>query len=245
MRIKRITILCKNSEGCAMIGIIGAMDVEVEAVKNDVKPTALKKAAGIEFLCGEIEGVEICVAQCNPGKVNAALCTQIMIDSFAPEAVINIGIGCSLSENVKIKNVVIANDVCQYDIDTTGCGDPLGYISGMNVIKINTDPALSDALEKAAEESGETAHRGTVASGDTFISSTEIKARIAKDFGAICGEMEGGAVGQVCFANGVPFAVLRCVSDGGDENSAIDYPTFKKIAANISTAILTIFIKNI
>lgn len=226
-----------------MLGIIGAMDIEVDELKRAVKSPVKSKIAGITFVCGEIENVMVCVAQCSPGKVNAALCTQIMIDRFNADAIINIGVGCSLNEAVKIKNIVIASDVCQYDIDSTGCGDPLGYISGLNLIKIKTDPALSEALSRAAINSGERIHRGSVASGDTFIASNRQKKYIAEQFGAVCGEMEGGAVGQVCYANGVPFAVIRSVSDGGDENSYMDYPTFKKIAANISTAILISFIK--
>ena len=228
-----------------MLGIIGAMDVEVNALKNAVKNPAVSAFAGIEFVCGKIENTEVCVAQCGPGKVNAALCAQLMIDRFGVESIINTGIGCSLSDGAKIKNVVIASDVCQYDIDTTGCGDPKGFISGVGVIKIKTDSALSDALAEAGAYCGETVCRGTVASGDTFISSAALKKSIASEFGAICGEMEGGAIGQVCFVNSVPFAVLRCVSDGGDENSHIDYPVFKKIAADISAAIITEFIKSL
>lgn len=226
-----------------MLGIIGAMDVEVDEIKKKIVSPVKATFAGAEFVCGEIEDVETVVARCSPGKVNAALCAQIMIDRFKPDAIINTGVGASLSNDVAIKNIVIASDVCQYDMDTTGCGDPLGYISGINKIKIETDKALSDALAMSAISCGERIHRGSVASGDTFISSKELKEKIAKKFGAICGEMEGGAIGQVCYANKVPFAVIRSISDGGDEDSYIDYPTFKKIAADMSAAILSDFIK--
>ena len=227
-----------------MLAIIGAMDVEVNALKELVEAPEIKTFAGIDFVKGKIEGKDVCIAQCSPGKVNAALCTQLMIDKFSPDAVINIGIGCSLSDDVTIKNVVIANDVCQYDMDSTGCGDPLGFISGLGVIKIDTDTRLSDRLFECAQTCGGKVHRGTVASGDTFIADDALKARVFKDFGAICGEMEGAAVGQVCYANSLPFAVLRTVSDGGDSNAHIDYPTFKKTAAEISAAILVSFIKD-
>ncbi|MCR5206886.1 MAG: 5'-methylthioadenosine/adenosylhomocysteine nucleosidase [Eubacterium sp.] len=226
-----------------MTGIIGAMDVEVEELKKAVSSPVKTVLGGIEFVSGKINGSAVCIARCNPGKVNAALCTQLMIDKYSPDCVINLGIGCSLSDSVKIKDVVIATDVCQYDIDTTGCGDPLGFISGLGVIKISADSALSDALERAALKTGVRVHRNTIASGDTFISSKEVKESVARNFGAVCGEMEGGAVGQVCFANGVPFAVLRSVSDGGDEASAIDYPTFKTIAAAASTKAIFEFLK--
>ncbi len=227
-----------------MLGIIGAMDVEVSAIKALIKNSVTTKIAGIDFVCGEIENVMVCVAECSPGKVNSAMCAQIMIDRFKPELVINTGVAGSLSNDVAIKNVVIANDVCQYDYDTTVCGDPLGYLCGVNTVKIECDKEASDLLARCAINSGEKIHRGTIATGDTFVSEPLLKEKITSSFGAICCEMEGGSIGHVCRANNIPFAVLRSISDGGNENSFIDYPTFKKIAANISTTILISFIKN-
>lgn len=226
-----------------MLGIIGAMDVEVNALKSKITNKTITNIAGIDFVLGNIENVMVCVAQCSPGKVNAALCTQAMIDKFSVDSIINIGVGCSLNKQVVIKNVVVASDVCQYDIDITALGEPKGYINGLNTIKIETDKALSDELARAAIVCGERIHRGTVASGDTFIASSELKNELAKEFGAVCGEMEGGAIGHVCRANNIPFAVLRSISDGGNEDSAIDYPAFKKIAASISGSIILSYIK--
>lgn len=226
-----------------MLGIIGAMDIEIDAVKEKITGKTVTEKAGIEFHTGFIENVMVCAARCSPGKVNAALCTQVMIDNFDVDKVINIGVGCSLSSDVVIKNIVIATDVCEYDIDITALGEPRGYINGLNLIKIPTDTDLSEKLARSAIRKGERIHRGTVASGDTFISSGELKSSLASDFGAICGEMEGGAIGHVCAANGVPFAILRSISDGGDDDASMDYPTFKKIAAKMSTAILIDFIK--
>ena len=225
-----------------MIGIIGAMDVEVNTLKQKVKNKTVTNIAGIDFVMGDIEGVMAVVAQCSPGKVNAALCTQAMIDRFSPDSIINVGVGCSLSPEVVIKNVVIASDVCEYDIDITALGEPRGIINGLNTTKVPTDTALSDALARAAINCGERIHRGTVASGDTFIAGEELKHSLKTDFGAICGEMEGGAIGHTCAANGIPFAVLRSISDGGDENALMDYPTFKNIAAKLSTSIILEYI---
>lgn len=222
-----------------MLGIIGAMDVEVDAIKSKIKDGVITRAAGAEFVTGYIENVMVTVARCSPGKVNAALCTQAMIDKFDVDKIINVGVACSLDPKVIIKNIVIATDVCQYDIDITALGEPKGYINGINMIKIPTDPQLSELLARTAINSGERIHRGTVASGDTFIGNAQQKKEIANNFGAICGEMEGGAIGHVCSANNIPFAVLRSISDGGDENAAIDYPTFKKIAADMSATIIT------
>ncbi len=226
-----------------MIGIIGAMDVEVDSIKKKISDPAVTKIAGREFVCGHIENVMVCVVQCSPGKVNAAFCTQAMIDKFRPDSIINIGVGCSLSNDVIIKNIVIASDVCQYDIDITALGEPKGFINGINTVKVKTDKKLSEKLARTTINCGEKIHIGTIASGDTFIAGSELKEKIASQFSAICGEMEGGAIGHVCKANNVPFVVMRCISDGGDENAAMDYPTFKKIAANISTAIIVNFIK--
>lgn len=225
-----------------MIGIIGAMDVEVNTLKQKVKNKTVTNIAGIDFVMGDIEGVMAVVAQCSPGKVNAALCTQAMIDRFSPDSIINVGVGCSLSPEVVIKNIVIASDVCEYDIDITALGEPRGFINGLNMTKVPTDTALSDSLARAAINCGERIHRGTVASGDTFIAGEELKHSLKTDFGAICGEMEGGAIGHTCAANGIPFAVLRSISDGGDENALMDYPTFKNIAAKLSNSIILEYI---
>ena len=226
-----------------MIGIIGAMDTEVDNIKSQVKNKALSTVAGVEFVCGFIDDVNVCVAKCSPGKVNAALCTQAMIDNFDIDMIINVGVACSLSEDVIIKNVVIATDVCEYDIDITALGEPRGFINGLNVIKVKTDDKISEQLSRVAINQGEKIHRGTIASGDTFIADNNLKKMLSEEFGAICGEMEGGAIGHTCAANNIPFAVLRSISDGGNENAQLDYPTFKKIAAEISTAIILDFIK--
>ena len=226
-----------------MIGIIGAMDTEVDNIKAQVKGKTVSEIAGVEFVCGFIEDVTVCVAKCSPGKVNAALCAQAMIDNFDIEMIINVGVACSLSNDVVIKNVVIASDVCEYDIDITALGEPRGFINGLNVIKVRADEKISELLARTAISCGGKIHRGTIASGDTFIASSELKDMLKNEFGAICGEMEGGAIGHTCAANNIPFAVLRSISDGGDENSQLDYPTFKKIAAEISTTIILEFIK--
>ena len=227
-----------------MLGIIGAMDVEVSTLKNKVENKKIKTFAGIEFVEGTIAGQKVCVAQCSPGKVNAALGTQLMIDKFDVEGIINIGVGCSLDKSIVIRDVVVANDLCQYDIDITALGEERGLINGIEKVKIETSKTLSSELEKAAKDCGHIVHRGCVASGDTFIGSTELKNSINKEFSAICGEMEGGAIAQVCYINKIPFAVLRTVSDGGDEKVQINYPEFKPIAAKQSCEIMLKFFEN-
>ncbi|MCD7873018.1 MAG: 5'-methylthioadenosine/adenosylhomocysteine nucleosidase [Clostridiales bacterium] len=227
-----------------MLGIIGAMDIEISAIRKKIENPVSTEYAGTKYVCGYISSVMVCTAVCSPGKVNAALCAQAMIDKFSVDKIINTGVGCSLSKEVVIKNIVIASNVCQYDIDITALGEPRGYINGLNTIKIPADKQISDTLAGIAVTSGEKIHRGTIASGDTFIADASVKENIANAFNAICGEMEGGAIGQVCAANKIPFAVLRSVSDGGNSDSAIDYPAFKKIAAEKSAAIILKYIAN-
>lgn len=226
-----------------MLGIIGAMDIEINAIQKRISNPVETRYANTDFVCGNIDDVMICAAVCNPGKVNAAICAQAMIDKFGADKIINLGVGCSLSQEVAVKNIVVADSVCEYDIDISALGEPLGYINGLNAIMLETDKELSDRLARIAINSGEKIHRGAIASGDTFIASAELKRKIAESFGAICGEMEGGAIGHTCAANGIPFAVIRSISDGGDESAALDYPTFKKIAAEKSTAIMLKFIE--
>lgn len=228
-----------------MLGIIGAMDIEVDSLKSRIKNKTTSTISQVDFVCGFIENVAVCVAKCSPGKVNAALCAQAMIDNFDVDKIINIGCACSLNKDIVIKNVVIATDVCEYDIDMTAIGEPRGFINGLNTVKIKTDEALSDALSRTAINYGEKIHRGTIASGDIFIADSSLKNMLADEFGAICGEMEGAAIGHVCACADIPFAVIRSISDGGDENSQMDFPTFKKIAAEISTAIILEYIKSL
>ncbi|MBR1530997.1 MAG: 5'-methylthioadenosine/S-adenosylhomocysteine nucleosidase, partial [Eubacterium sp.] len=190
----------------------------------------------------KIEDTAVCVAQCSPGKVNAALCTQMMIDRFDIDSIINIGIACSLNRNVVIKDIVVASDVCQYDFDTSAVDGVKGLIFD-GVTAFSADDTLSNLLIDSALSCNYRCHHDIIASGDTFIASQELKDEIVSDFGAVCGEMEGGAIGQVCYVNKIPFAVLRTISDGGDKNVQIDYPAFKPIAAKISCSIVLEAIK--
>ena len=221
-----------------MLGIIGAMDVEINAVKAKIENPETKIIAGAEFVSGTIQNHRVAAVMCSPGKVNAAICTQAMIDYFKPEKIINIGVAGSLCEGVAIRDVVIASGVVQHDIDITALGEPRGLINGINHIEIPCDEKLSEEIARAAIKTGKKIHRGTIASGDTFVAQSDLKKSINSHFGALCCEMEGGAIGQCAYINGVGFAVLRTVSDGGDASAQMDYPSFKKIAAESSTAIL-------
>ena len=182
-------------------------------------------------------------AVCGIGKVNAAMCAQTMILHYAPDRIINTGVAGSLSPELGVGDVVIASDVVQHDLDTTAFGDPPGLIPGLNTVRMHcSDKLRSNYLRNAADKvlggTGAKAVEGVIASGDQFVADPEKKKRIVDTFGAAACEMEGGAVGQVCAANGIPFAVIRTMSDSADGGAADDYPAFAKKSAGISAKIV-------
>ena len=222
-----------------LTGIICAMQLEMDGLRAQMTDTVSETVSGIEFVRGTLCGAPVVTAVCGVGKVFAALCAQTMILRYAPARLINTGVAGSLSPALTIGNIAIARDVVQHDMDTSPLGDPVGLLSGINIVHIPADPALGEALEASAVACGLTVRRGTIATGDQFISSGEQKSRIRDSFDAIACEMEGGAIGHVCFVNGIPFAVLRAISDGGDEEASMDYPTFARMAAENSVRVLT------
>ena len=225
-----------------MIGIIGAMDVEVESIKALLSDTKTENISGVDFVLGSFAGKEIVVAKCGVGKVFSALCTEAMILKFAPEIIINVGVAGCLTPELKIGDAVIADNVCQHDMDTSPLGDPVGLLSDINIVKIPTDQKVTALLEDAVKETGMCYKIGTIASGDQFVASTEKKDYIKGNFGAISCEMEGGSIGHVCYVNNVPFAVLRTMSDGADDGANMDFPTFCKMAAENEVKIIEKFL---
>ena len=205
------------------IGIIGAMDSEVQRLKEFISVDETVTISGIDYVCGQFEGKKVIIAKSGVGKVFAGICAQTMIITFKPDMLINVGVAGSLSKDLDIADVAIANNVVQYDMDTTAVGDPLGMISGINIIYLPCDQSIVDTLSECANELGIKSKVGTIASGDSFVNSREKKKYIVDNFSAISCEMEGAAIGQVCYVNKVPFCVIRAISDNGDENSENDY----------------------
>lgn len=230
-----------------MLGFICALDVEVEGIKNLMDNKTEQTVAKIAYTKGNIFGQEVVCCECGIGKVNAAMSTQIMIDLYRPDVIINSGIAGSLSKDIRIGDIVISDDCVQHDMDGTEMGDPLGEIwfSDEKRIDIPADRATADRLEKACACLSDTkVFRGRIASGDVFIAAHEKRQRIADIFGALACEMEGGAVGTVCYRNGVPYAVLRCISDDFNENDFMDFMHFREFAATKSIRAISEFIKN-
>ena len=227
-----------------MIGIIAAMIPEIEKVKTAMTDKVSRTVSGIEFVSGKLYGKDAVVAKCGIGKVFAALCAQTMILTYSPEYIINIGVGGTLTDKLSIGDIAISSDVVQHDMDTSPLGDPVGLVSGINIVHFPASERLSTSLAAAADKLGINRLIGTVASGDQFIASKERKQFIRESFGAIACEMEGAAVGHVCYVNSVPFAVLRAISDSADDSSHMDYGEFVLLAAERSFGVISEFIKN-
>ena len=228
-----------------MIGIIGAMDIEVEKIKGFLTDVSEEKISGVNFVSGKFGEKDIVVAKCGVGKVFAGLCAEAMILKYSPSLIINVGVAGCLDSTLKIGDIVIADSVCQHDMDTSPLGDPVGLLSDINVIKISADKNACDLFSECAKELSLPYSIGTIASGDQFVSSAEKKQFIIDNFGAKSCEMEGGAIGHVCYVNNVPFAVLRAMSDGADDGAKMDFPTFAKMAAQNSTQVIKAFLSKI
>ena len=226
-----------------MIGIIAAMNVEMDGLRAHMENPVSETVSGVEFVRGTIEGREVVTAVCGIGKVFAALCAQTMILRYAPEAVINTGVAGTLTDELSIGNLAVSACVVQHDMDTSAIGDPVGLISGINMVEIPADMALTDRLCAAAQTVGVKTLTGCIASGDQFVASPGRKTFIADTFSAIACEMEGAAVGQVCYVNRVPFCVLRAISDSADGSSHMDYPVFAQMAAEQSVRLLLTFLQ--
>lgn len=224
-------------------GIIGAMSVEVEALKAQIKDPVTETVSGIEFVSGTLYGKDVVVAQCGIGKVFAALCAQTMILRYGVDRVINTGVAGTLCEELGILNVAVATAVVQHDMDTSPLGDPVGLISGINVVEISASRELTDKVKKAADALGINCVKGVIASGDQFINDARKKAWIHDTFNAVACEMEGAAIGHVCYVNGVDFAVIRAISDNASGEADIEYPEMVRRAAAQSTDIIKLLLE--
>ena len=218
----------------ADIGIIGAMDAEVESLIAVMQDRKTEKVGGIEFNTGIISDKNIVVAKCGVGKVFAALCAEAMAVLYTPSLIVNTGVGGAADINLKANDVVFADKLLQYDMDTSAVGDPVGMISGINKIYFDSDKRAVEILKSAAEELGIDYKVGTVATGDKFVASPEEKILLSRRFGAVACEMEGGAIAHVSFVNDIPFVVVRAISDSVFGDASVDFFQFLKTAAEVS-----------
>ena len=228
-----------------MIGIIGAMSVEVEALKAKIDGAKTEKIGGSEFVSGKLHGKDVVIAQCGIGKVFAAIAAHTMILRYGATSIINTGVAGTLSQKIGILDLAISTAVVQHDMDTTAIGDAPGLISGINVIEIPASAALAETVARIAAAQGNKYELGIIASGDQFINSADKKSYIKNTFGAIACEMEGAAIGQVCYVSGVDFVIIRCISDNASGEAEMEYPEMVKRAAIKSQALVEAIIKEI
>lgn len=220
------------------LGIIGAMEEEVETLLGLMEEKRESERAGSRFFDGTLEGLPVTVVQCGVGKVNAALCTQILCDCFGVTHLVNTGIAGSLCADLDIGDLVVSQDSMYHDVDAVAFGYPMGQVPGMDVISFPADDALIGYAFAAAEavNPGHT-KIGRVASGDQFVASKEVKQRIIDLTKGLCTEMEGAAIAQTAYRNKLPFVILRAISDKADDSAEMDYPSFERIAAHRCAAV--------
>ncbi|MDD7024617.1 MAG: 5'-methylthioadenosine/adenosylhomocysteine nucleosidase [Lachnospiraceae bacterium] len=222
------------------IGIIGAMEEEVAILKEKMKIEQKLEKASMEFFAGTLAGREVVVVRSGIGKVNAGICTQILVDLFDVKAVINTGIAGSLDGRIDIGDIVISTDALHHDMDAVNFGYPLGQIPRMDTLSFPADEKLIAVAEEACRQVNPDIHTwtGRVVSGDQFIADRAVKDRIIENFGGFCTEMEGAAIAQGAYLNQIPFVILRAISDKADDSATMDYPTFEKKAIEHSVRLV-------
>ena len=215
------------------IGIIGAMDIEVAGLKADMEIKREIRKAKMNFCEGVLKDHDVVVVKSGIGKVNAAVCTQILVDEFQVDAVINTGIAGSLNAKIDIGDIVISTDVVHHDMDAVNFGYEPGQIPQMDVFSFAADETLAKLAEEACLEVNPeiSVFHGRIVSGAQFVADKAVKERIVNLFHGYCTEMEGASIAQAAYLNEVPFVILRAISDKADDSASEDYPTFEKKAA--------------
>ncbi len=229
-----------------MIGIIGAMDEEVNAIIEKMTNVESKEKAGMTFNKGTLEGKEAVVVRSGIGKVNAGLCTQILVDDYKIDAVINTGIAGSLKNQIDIGDIVLSSDALYHDMDATGFGYDFGVVPRMESSVFKGDVRLINLAKECCERVNPdiNVHIGRVVSGDQFISDKAKKDWINEHFDGYCTEMEGAAIAHAATLNNIPFLIVRAISDKADNSATMDYGEFEKKAIIHSVNLIMEFVKN-
>lgn len=229
------------------IGIIGAMEVEVTALKERMQVEGVVTIASMDFYKGTYHGKNVVIVRSGIGKVNAAICTQILADRFHAAMIINTGIAGSLQASIDIGDIVISSDALQHDMDATGFGYPVGVIPQMDTSDFTADEKLIRIAKSACEKVNPDihTHMGRIVSGDQFISDNDKKDFLKETFNGLCTEMEGAAIAQAACLNHIPFVILRAISDKADGSAHVDYPEFEAAAARHSINLVDEMIKDL
>ncbi len=214
------------------LGIIGAMEIEVAILKRKLENSTVSRIGSMEFYEGKLAGLDVVIVMCGVGKVHAAMCAQVLCSHFGVTHLVNTGVAGSLDPELDICDVLVSTDAIQHDMNVNHLGYPVGKVPGLAVTAFPADETLMRYAYEASEalRPGHTKY-GRVATGDQFVSSKAQKECIIADTAASCTEMEGAAIAQAAYLNGVPFVVLRAISDKADDSAEMDYPTFEKMAA--------------
>ena len=212
------------------LGIIGAMDIEIQTLKEKIENLTVTEKAGTEYYEGTLQGLPVVLVKCGIGKVNAAIGAQILCDLFSVTHIVNTGIAGSLCARQDIGDMVISSDVWHHDFDCVAFGYPMCKIPGMPQ-SFAADEKLITLAKNAAQQTGSNVRIGRVASGDQFVADPKLKDQIISRTEALCTEMEGAAIAQTAYRNGIPFVILRCISDKADNSAEMDYPSFEAMAA--------------
>lgn len=222
------------------VGIIGAMELEVEELQGKMQVTRREKKASMEFLEGTLNGTDVVIVRSGIGKVNAALCTQILCDIFEVTHIINTGVAGSLKNEINIGDIVVSTDALHHDVDVRVFGYPLGEVPQMGCLAFQADEMLTGLAVECCKEVNTdiSVYSGRIVSGDQFISDKQVKEHIISNFGGFCVEMEGASIAHAAYLNHVPFVIIRAISDKADDSAEMDYPTFEKAAAAHSAALV-------
>ena len=222
-----------------VIGIIGAMDEEIELLLPELKLNKKLKKAQMTFFNGELLGKKVVLVRSGIGKVNAAICAQILIDDFDVTNIINVGIAGGIGEDVCPGDVVIADNLVQYDMDTTAFGDRVGQVPRVDCYEFICDKSMVNIAKKSCSKLKEIkTYIGRIVTGNQFIASIEKTKWLSYEFGALACEMEGASIGQVCYLNKIPFVVIRSISDNANNGAHMDYKKFAALAVLNSTDVL-------
>lgn len=223
-----------------MLGIIGAMDEEVSKLKEHMTDVKVNTKACMDFYVGKLNGKDVVIVRSGIGKVNAAVCSQILADDYHVTGLINTGIAGSLKAEINIGDIVLSHDVMHHDMDTTAFGYPLGQVPRMDVLSFEADKQFIELAQASCKKVNPDINTfvGRVVSGDQFISSKEKKEWIHDNFDGFCTEMEGAAIAQTAYLNHIPFLIIRAISDKADDSAEMDYPTFEAQAIEHSVKLM-------
>ena len=223
-----------------MLGIIGAMDEEVAKLKEKMDDVKVTKVAGMDFYEGKLKNHPVVVVRSGIGKVNAGMCAQILALKYNVDAIINTGIAGSLDANINIGDVVLSTDTIEHDMDAVAFGYPVGQIPRMDTLSFVADEKLRNIAKEVCNEVNPdiSVFEGRVVTGDQFVSDKTKKEWLVSTFAGSCTEMEGAAIGHAAYLNGIPFLIIRAISDKADDSATVDYPTFEAKAIDHSVRLL-------